>query len=219
MTSNRREFIERLGAAAVMGALPSSAGGHLGEFASPPQGGEWDLSWTGKLKGIKHKAIFDCTEIESGYGVWRASIWEAQYQSTLAAKPAEIKTVLILRHNGVAMALKQEWWDRLEIGNTAQVKHPLTEQPTNLNPALITAGVPPIAGDLTKFIARGGIVLACNLALQEYVAKISARDGVDQAEAQRRATAGLVPGITLQPSGVFAAVKAGEEGCVYVKAS
>jgi len=42
---------------------------------------------------------------------------------------------------------------------------------------------------------------------------------VDNAEAQKRAVAGLIPGIILQPSGVFAAVRAGQAGCVYVKAS
>ena len=219
MLTNRREFIERLSAVAVLGAIPVTTGAPVHSSAGLPQGSDWDLAWVGKLKGVAHKAIFDCTEVESGYGVWRASIWEAQYQSTLAVKPADLRTVLILRHNGVALALKQELWDKFAIGKDENVKHPLTEQPTDRNPALITDGIPPIAGDLTKFMAHGGIVLACNLALQKYVGMFQAQDRVDAAEAQKRATAGLVPGIILQPSGVFSAVRAGEAGCVYVKAS
>ncbi|MEK7403119.1 MAG: hypothetical protein AABZ80_12260 [Gemmatimonadota bacterium] len=72
---------------------------------------------------------------------------------------------------------------------------------------------------LSQFIARGGIALACGLALQRYVRLCRDRDSVDGAEAQKRATAALVPGVILQPSGVFSAVRAGQAGCVYVKAS
>ena len=73
--------------------------------------------------------------------------------------------------------------------------------------------------NLSGFIANGGLVLACNLALQKYTRMFRAKDGVDNAEAQKRSVAGLIPGIILQPSGVFAAVRAGQAGCVYVKAS
>ncbi|MEK7403120.1 MAG: hypothetical protein AABZ80_12265 [Gemmatimonadota bacterium] len=98
---DRREFLERLSAAAVLGSLPNTA--MPPEAPSPRQGREWDVSWVAKLDGIIHKAVFDCMEIESGNGVARALIWEAQYQSAFGAKPAEIKTVLILRHTGVAL--------------------------------------------------------------------------------------------------------------------
>ena len=99
-----------------------------------------------------------------------------------------------------------------------------SDEITDWNPALSEndrgdkLGSPSDKG-LTGFIAHGGIVLACNLALQKYVRMYRSKDGVDTAEAQRRAVAGIVPGITLQPSGVFAAVMAGQAGCVYVKAS
>lgn len=219
MPSNRREFIEHLGAAAMLGALPLTSPEFGAAAMVPPQGAQWDLSWVDKLKGTGHKALFDCTEIENGYGIYRASFWDMQYTSAMNVRPADMRTVLILRHHAVAMALRQELWDKLAIGKAKSVKAPFTEQPTDKNPALITEGVPPIALDLPKFIARGGIALACNLALQEWVAALAAKDGVDMAEAQKRIAAGIVSGVTLQPSGVFAAVRAGEAGCVYVKAS
>jgi hypothetical protein len=213
--TDRREFLEQLGAVAVLGALPPSA-------PVPQQAREWDLSWTTKLDGIPHKALYDCTEIEGGNGVARAGIWESQYQSVLGAKPSEIKTVLILRHVGVALALRQDAWDKFEIGKVENVKD--NDQPTDWNPALSARDRGDKLGTasdrgLTGFIAKGGIVLACNLALQKYVRMYRDKDGVDGAEAQRRAAAAIVPGIILQPSGVFAAVRAGQAGCVYVKAS
>jgi hypothetical protein len=209
MPSNRRDFIERLGAAAVLGALPVSV--------TPAQGREWDMSWVAKLDGIPHKALFDCTDIESGNGVARVGIWESQYQSALGAKPEEIRTVLILRHTAVALTLKQDMWDRFAIGKTENVKSPMTEQETDKNPVLGEGANSD--GSLQRFIAKGGIVLACNLALQRYVRKVRAADNVSGQEALKRVADALVPGVILQPSGVFAAVRAGQAGCVYVKAS
>ena len=112
MSSNRRGFIEQLGAVAVLGALPSDG------LSVPQQSREWDVTWTDRLKGIKHKALYDCTEIESGNGVARAGVWETQYQSVLGIKPDKIKTVLVLRHVAVALALRQDVWDKFEIGKT-----------------------------------------------------------------------------------------------------
>ena len=227
MTTNRREFIERLGATAVLGVVPIPA---LGAFETPgeppmPQGTQqWDFSWTTGLKAKKHKALFDCAEVESGYGVWRASIWEGQYQEALGAKPAELRTVLVLRHNAVVLAFQQSLWDQAKIGSESKVTHPVTMQATERNPALMTAARNEVpqqfdAFALPNFMSRGGIVLACNLALQFFAAGWAAKGGITSEEAARRATAALVPGVKLMPSGVMACVRAQQEGCVYVKAS
>ena len=225
---DRREFLEHLSAVAVLGSLPAATsftGGEPPRLPPPPQGRTWDMSWVARLDGIRHKALFDCSEIESGNGPARAGIWESQYQSALGVKASDIKTVLILRHTGVALALRQDVWDKFEIGKAEKVKSSSqSEDITDWNPALsendrgdkLTAETDRGIGG---FIAKGGIVLACGLALQKYVRMYRQKDGVDGAEAQKRAEAGLISGIILQPSGVFAAVRAGEAGCVYVKGS
>ena len=71
-----------------------------------------------------------------------------------------------------------------------------------------------------QFIAAGGIVLACNLALTLDVApKFKARDKSTDEAAHKAAVAALIPGVILQPSGVFAAIRAQQVGCTYVRAS
>jgi intracellular sulfur oxidation DsrE/DsrF family protein len=55
--------------------------------------------------------------------------------------------------------------------------------------------------------------------LQDCIDLISKTDKVDDAEARKRAVAYLVPGVNLQPSGVFAVTRAQEAGASYVKAS
>src|SRR5213082_2002899 len=112
MTTNRREFIERLGATAMLGALPMTA---IPSLVHAPEvslsAGDWDFKWTTMLKTKKHKACFDCAEIDSGYGVWRASMWEGQYHEALGAKPSETATVLVLRHAALVLVFKQDFWD------------------------------------------------------------------------------------------------------------
>ena len=227
MSSNRREFLEHLGATAMLGALPLTAVSPLlREFAVPETTTQapWDFSWTAKLKGKKHKACMDCAEVESGYGVWRASFWETQYQQALGAKPADLATVLVLRHNAIVLAFQQSLWDTANIGATDKVTHPITLQATDRNPALLSSTrneIPAMFDSfaLPNFISRGGIVLACNLALDFWVSGFAQRASLPADEARRRAVAALVPGVILMPSGVLACLKAQDEGCNYLKAS
>jgi hypothetical protein len=226
MTTNRREFLERVGATAVLGALPLSAMPHLAEFTTPVVAAEgWDLSWTPKLKGKKHKACFDCAEVESGYGGWRASMWEGQYQAVGGAKASDIVTVMVLRHNGALLALNQDFWTKYSVGDVEKVTHPLTQQGTARNPALLTTAqdnMPAMfdAFALPKFLERGGVALACNVALTFIASKfVAPKDGVTPEEAHKRTLGFVIPGVIVQPSGVLAAVRAQQEGCVYVKAS
>jgi hypothetical protein len=229
MTTNRREFIEHLGATAMLGALPltaaPAAARALAEFAPAPASvDDFDLTWTNKLKGKAHKAIFDCAEVESGYGVWRAGMWEGQYQAVLNAKPSETATVLVLRHAALVLGFQQDFWDKYNIGADHKVTHPIAQQGTAKNPALMTSKTNDIPAQfdalaLPAFIAKGGIVLACNVAMQFFSAGLAQKVGITPEEARSRAVAALLPGVLLQPSGVFACVRAQEAGCVYVRAS
>ncbi len=224
MSTNRREFLEHAAGAALFGVVPlSTARAMSPSVGSLAAGAEWDLTWAPRLTG-KPKAVFDCPEVESGYGVWRASIWAKQYQDVLGAAPNEISSAVILRHNGIVLAMQQSFWDKYKIGETKKVIHPVTQQPTDRNPVLLSSarGEAPATLDsyaLDKFIARGGVALACDLALADCVDLIKTSDGVTPEEARKRAIAFMVPGVILQPSGVFAAVKAQEVGCSYVRAS
>ena len=95
---NRRAFIGQLGAGAMFAALPLTSSG-ASEFIPRDfsnTSDTWDLSWTDRVTG-KYRAVFDVPEIESGYGVWRASVWKNQYVDVLKADPKECSPVLVLR--------------------------------------------------------------------------------------------------------------------------
>ena len=227
MDTTRRDFLSKVAVnAAVLGAMPLSLdfSALTAAGATPTsQGQKWDVSWASRVVG-KHKAIFDVPEVESGYGVWRATIWGKQYQDVLGVSPKDMTPVLVLRHNGIALAMQQSFWDKYGIGKAKNVLHPITQQPTDKNPALLnsSSGDFPAQFDdmaLDKFIARGGIALACNLALQDCVELIKSKDGVNDEEARKQAIGYLVKGVILQPSGVFAAIRAQEAGATYLRAS
>ena len=57
------------------------------------------------------------------------------------------------------------------------------------------------------------------LALDDCVQMVATRDGINAEAARQVALDHMVPGVILQPSGVFAAVRCQEAGCTYVKSS
>lgn len=173
----------------------------------------WDLSWTNKLK-TKHRAVFDCAEPESGYGVWRAWAWTRQNIDVLKVAPSDIVPVIVLRHAAIVLAMQQVYWDKYGAGAKKKVTDPMTNQPTNKNPVLQDD-----VANLQKQITSGAVALACNVAFQECIETVKQKDGVTEDEARKRATSYLVPGVILQPSGVFAVIHAQEAGAMYIKAS
>jgi hypothetical protein len=227
MHPSRRQFLETAaGGAAALTLGPNIAAGLTtpAEFRGIAQGQGFDHSWPNKVKG-KHKVVMDVPEIDSGYGVWRSTIWASQYGEALKVPASDTSTVLVLRHNGIFLGMKQSFWDTYGIGKEKGALHPLTGKPTTVNPALMTSakdGLQPAmdAFALPKFIERGGIALGCNLAFEmDVVPTVQNHDKVDVAEARKRAMDGLLPGVILQPSGIYAAIRAQEAGCVYIRAS
>lgn len=230
MTTSRRAFLDRLavgsaalGGLAVLGSvLPSDLAAAVPDHPVRSTD-DWDLRWTDRLGG-RIRTCFDVPEVESAYGVWRASIWARQYEATLGIPARDLSTALVLRHNAIVLAMQQSFWDKYGVAAVAKATHPLSGEPTQRNPALlgVADGVadPYAQFSLTAFLARGGVALACDLALQDMVALVAKADGVSAAVARERAIAALVPGVILQPSGVFAVLYAQQmRQALYIRAS
>jgi len=223
MLTTRRQFVDSitLGATAFA-AMPAALVVPPGEFTNPLSQDAWDTRWPERLGG-KVRTVFDVPEIESGYGVWRATIWARQYEQVLGVPARDLSTALVIRHNAIILAMQQGFWDRYGIGTANRVTHPVSGEPTSRNPVLLRAGdgvsAPQVGLALDRFIAAGGIALACDLALQDLVALIQRTDNVPEAQAKDEARKWLVPGVILQPSGVFAVLRAQQAGALYIRAS
>jgi hypothetical protein len=225
VSTNRRRFLETAAAnAAALAIMPAVAFAATTRATSPsaPPSTEWDLGWTDRVKG-KHRAVFDTTEPESGDGPWRAHMWTSQMKDVLKAASADVTPIIVLRHHAIVLAMQQSFWDKYDIGAKKKVTNPMNDQPTSRNPVLVEEkdGIPPSMADasLPRQIASGAIVLACNMALQECVGLIASSEKIPAEEAHARAVGYLIPGVILQPSGVFAVTMAQEAGASYVMAN
>ena len=226
--STRREFVERLTAGAMLATVPFSGDAFRGfrtAFSTEPRTPieDFDFSWVNRVTG-KYRAVFDVPEIDSGYGVWRASLWVQQYSEFLKVAPTECTPVLVLRHHGIALAMTQAFWDKYEVSKASPVFHPITQQGTDRNPALLSSSRGEVPADfdavaLDKYLSRGGIALACNLAFDDMIELVTKKEKSSPETARKTALAGMLPGIIMQPSGVFAALRAQDAGCKYLRAS
>ncbi len=190
------------------------------EWDDQQQGEQWDVSWTKRITG-KHKAMFDIPEVEGGVGVLRSGIWQRQFNDVLKTQPGELTSVMVLRHNGIMLAMNQEFWTTYEVGKAEKLKGD-DGKTMKYNPVLPTPGQDAPASFrplmLDKQIENGAIALGCGLAYRSVVSMIQKKDKLDATEARKKANSMLVPGVIMQPSGIFANVLAEEAGCVFVYA-
>jgi hypothetical protein len=226
MSTTRREFLDKLAVGSLaLGALPLAAHASTPEASATGamQQGGYDTAWGSRLTG-KLKAVFDVPELEDGWGVYRAAGWGPSHEATLGTARRDISTVLVLRHHGIYLAMNQAYWDKYYTAKAHKVMHPLTGGENTKNPALLQTkdGMPERFGSLSlaDIQARGGIVLGCALAFEFYiVGAMAAAEKITEAEAWTRARGMLAPGVILQPTGVFAVLRAQEAGCMYIRAS
>ncbi len=232
MTDDRRGFLERLLAGSALTAAGLSVPGAA--EASPPTpaaGGldplkntRWDLSWIKRIGG-RHRAVFDNPNVD-GTGVIRAWIWMNQCKAAFGSRDGDCTAVVVMRHGAVMLAMNDASWERWEF----QANNPETNkrEPLRKNPLLkggvgtTLAGAPPAAVamvegmDLDALHARGATLLACEFAFEGLVAQIAKKESVATEKAAELARAGLIPGVTLVPSGFFALQVAQQKGCTFV---
>ncbi|HEU5050327.1 MAG TPA: hypothetical protein VFU00_08405 [Gemmatimonadales bacterium] len=218
----RRRFLGWFGASALLAATGSPLAGVETRRRPPePRSDEWDVSWTGRITG-KYKAVFDSPEFSEGAGVWRAVMWRDQHKEIYGTDPADMSAVLVIRHGAIALAMGDAYWEQFRIGKELKMRNPQTRKWEVANPLRTAApDTPPRwAGyNIEAFQASGGIVLACNLAFGEVVWRYRQAEKLSREAARARALEQLLPGIILQPSGIFAALRAQEAGCAYIMAS
>ena len=229
MSTDRREFLGSLAAAALVGRTVGTdgpAGGREATAPTAPTGptprSEWDVSWAEKLNA-KHRAVFDNIEMSMGLGLLRALVWAKDYAEVYGTPALDLNAVVVLRHNAIWMIMDDEFWAHHSIGALTKITDPKTKLPIKRNPVLgpNVIGLPPaLADDSLRKLLGSATVLACNLAFSlDVVEKVKTDMKLDDAKAREAALKHVIPGVTLQPSGVFAVLRAQEAGCQYLLAS
>jgi len=224
MSGDRREFLGSvvgLGVASMVGRQAGRTAG-LESPVGMTNRSEWDVSWADKITG-KHRAVFDSVEVSMGLGLLRALIWIKDYADVYNAPASDMSAVVVLRHSAIWLIMDDEFWAQHNIGVETKITDPATKQPIKRNPMIGANpfGLPPaLADDGLKKALASGTVLGCNLAFSlDVVPKVQADLKLDAAKAREAALKHIVPGVILQPSGVFATLRAQEAGCHYLLAT
>jgi hypothetical protein len=209
--TTRRNFLGLIGASTVLPVLPAPfpSNDELRPIAT-----DWDLSWIDRIQK-PHKVVFDSPAVSEGGAIYRSVMLRDQYREVFGTFPDQIGSVLVIRHAGIPLAMDHAYWETYGGGEQAEMKDRdgnwLTRNPMGA-PA---ADARPNAAKYTipGFIAAGGIVLCCDLALRGFIVPNLTKAGIARDVARDEAVKMLIPGVIVQPSGFFAVLRAQQAGC------
>jgi hypothetical protein len=225
MSNPRRDFLGWLGATTVFASAgaPLAARETADASHAPlnPVDDKWDVSWVDRIQA-KHRAVFDSPEISEGMGLYRTMMWRYQFKAVYGTEPKEMNPVLVIRHSAIPLAMNDAYWAKFQVGKEVKMKDPKTKKWYLRNPVRVTdPGTPPEWADasLEGLMGSGGLVLACNLAFQMVIHNFMQKEKLTHPDATKVAKEHLIPGVILQPSGVFAVLRAQQAGCGYIMAS
>jgi hypothetical protein len=187
----------------------------------------WDDSWSARLTAAKHKAVFDMPQLQDAEALDHAALWLDGLRTALGAAPGDAQAAIIIRHAGVVAAFNDAMWSKYEIGKVRKFKDDSTGTWAVRNPFASPAparpGAPPARssrpdrpGDTLDWFAQyGHPLLACNVATLG-MSSILAKKVNGQINAiYDELKANLIPGVILQPSGIYALHRAQEAGCSF----
>jgi len=214
----RRDFLGKLAAGAGTAlALPAlltslDAEAAIASTVPPLDADEWFK----KVKG-KHKIVYDATEPNNGFPV----IWAWVFYKTNNATGTmdnDMTAVVVLRHGAIPLAMEDKLWDKYKFGEKFKVNDSTTSAPAVRNPYYTpddqmwtTLGI----DGIKALMARGVMFCVCDMALTVNAMFTAKATNGNADEIKKEWVAGLLPGVQVVPSGVWAVGRAQEKGCAY----
>lgn len=225
-SSPRRDFLATVATAAVAVAGTACAAPLAAATFSSTSGRAmpFDDNWTRRVSAAKHRAVFDSPQVEDGLALTHATFFMQGYKEQFALGAADVVPVVILRHTGTVMALNDMLWEKYALGERYKVKDPRTGKDAVRNPFLhVTKDdkeplVSPEAS-LEGLLASGAVLLACNKAAMRFAGMMATKFNRDAEEVRAEFRANVVPGVHLQPSGIYAVMRAQDAGCGFIKST
>jgi hypothetical protein len=233
--SPRREFLAQVATAAAALAATACVSGNLalgtGTGSAQPTPPslpalpplpplEFDDTWTARVTG-RYRAVFDSPDIDDGTAIFNAYSFMQGFKDMYKLADADVSAVIVFRHRAIPVAFDDAVWDRYGLGEYAKVKDPVTKTWARRNPFW---KAPP--GDkegaeyaLDVLQHRGTIVLGCALATHGLAGILAERTRLKTDAVFDDLRRHLLPGAQLQPSGIFAVMRAEEAGCHYMRST
>ena len=216
----RRKFLQSLtlgaaalGTAGLTAPIKASAGNSGSPFYNDPE------DWMKKING-KHRIVYDVTEPHHQFPFAWPRVFLLTNEAT-GTPQSDCSVVVVLRHNAIPFAMNDELWKKYKFGEMFHVTDADTNTPASKNafwkPAPGTfkfPGIGPVSIGINELQESGVQFLVCDAAMTVYSAAAAGNDG-DAAAVKKEWVAGVLPGIHVVPSGVWAVGRAQEKGCAY----
>lgn len=220
LTTNRRSFIGTIATSAVAMTVGSLAA-PLASMAKEPTGDMDDPDlWFNNLKG-KHKMIFDVTRPNEVFPFAWPRVFLMTNELT-GTKDKDTGVVVVLRHDGIPYAMEDRLWAKYKFGEVFKATDPLTKAPAVRNPFwqpkagdFKIPGVGNVAIGINELQQSGVMFCVCNMALTVFSAALAEGMNMKPEDVKKEWMAGLLPGIQVVPSGVWAVGRAQEHGAAY----
>lgn len=222
IATGRRKFLGTLTTgAAVMGLAGIIA--PIQQVQASPGNNPDDIpddEWFNKIKG-KHRIVFDATQPHDIFPfAWPRVFLLTNEKTGTPAKDCSV--VVVLRHSAIGYAMQHDLWSKYKLGEAFKAEDPATKKPATRNPFwkpgkgdFKVPGIGEVAIGINDLQDSGVMFCVCDAALTVYSAVMAEGMKMDAAAVKSEWVAGLLPGIKVVPSGVWAIGRAQEHGCSY----
>jgi intracellular sulfur oxidation DsrE/DsrF family protein len=229
--SPRRKFLGSLaaGAAAIgLSSIPAALQASplpatKNEYSTPP--GDAD-AWFDQIKG-KHRVVFDATAPREGHDLVMPFAWPKVFLLTNAATGTpekENSVVVVLRHNAIPFAMEDRLWKKYRFGEFFKINDPNNQKPSERNmfwkpnPAFEIPGIGPVPIGINELQESGVMFCVCNMAISVLSAVAADAMKMNPEDVKKDWLSGILPGVQVVPSGVWAVGRAQEHKCAYIGA-
>lgn len=221
-TTNRRNFLGKLALGAGAAGVASLAFPfNLSATPKSPQSAPDDPdAWFNKING-KHRMVFDVTGPHGIFPFAWSRVFLVTNQQT-GSPEKDTNVVVVLRHEAIPFAMEDRLWAKYKLGEAKKIIDPSTGAPSVRNmfwqPKPGDFNIPGI-GDahigINELQSSGVMFCVCNMAIHVLGNVIGAQSGTDPNEVIKDVLSGILPGIEIVPSGVWAVGRAQEHKCSY----
>jgi hypothetical protein len=177
-------------------------------------------AWFSKMKG-KHRIVIDCTEPHDIFPFAWPKVFIMTNKAT-GATDKDVNVVVVFRHSAIPYALEDSLWAKYKFGEFFKIDDVTTKAPAVRNPFwkpkpddYKVPGLGSVAIGINDLQNEGAMFCACSVAITVYSAVMAEKMSLDPETVKKEWMAGVLPGVQLMPSGMWAIGRAQEHGCGY----